>query len=65
MPKFLRALNRVKGHTWTETVRNKPLWCPDGDVPAQLLADWADNSLPVWQISDDEENLEDVIVAFT
>ena len=63
MPMLMRALSGMKRHTWTETIRNWPQWCPEGEVPAILLDGWADDSPSLYRIADDEANLENVICA--
>ena len=65
MALLLRAFKHTKYGTRVDIKVRWPDWCPKEDVPAQLLSDWAENSLSLWQIDDNEENLEDVIAAFT
>lgn len=60
MPLFLRM---IKGSRWYPP--EDTFWLADGEIQAEPLADLAtrENTLSVFQISDNESNLERVIAA--
>jgi hypothetical protein len=55
---LLRSIRKAR---WSQS----PEWCDEGDLGADALNDLAtkDNALSVWQIEQDESNLERVIAA--
>lgn len=62
MPWCLRVIRMAKWYG------GKPPWVPEGDVPAEPLADFVkniqDNALSTFRIADDMANLDLVVAAF-
>ena len=62
MPYFLRAI--YSNIHWEKT--RFPSWLQEGDLPSCIIMDLRadDNALSLWEISDDESNLLDIVAAF-
>lgn len=64
MSYYLRFLKNTKYSEWLEVASKWKAESVTQDIPAKVLADWADNSPSIWQVDENKNNLDDILIAF-